>query len=38
LKEFPLTGNIAMGFDEDFDIFNPNDRQDFYTDINKHFE
>lgn len=31
-SRFPLTGNAVMGFDEGFDIFNPNDRKDFETD------
>ena len=31
-SKFPLTGNAVMGFDEGFDIFNPNDRKDFETD------
>ncbi len=33
-SKFPLTGNAVMGFDEGFDIFNPNDRKDFETDWN----
>ena len=32
-SKFPISGNMVMGFDEDFDIFDPNDRQDFYTDF-----
>lgn len=31
-SRFPVTGNMVMGFDEGFDIFNPNDRKDFETD------
>jgi hypothetical protein len=31
-SRFPLTGSSIMGFDEGFDIFNPNDRKDFETD------
>jgi hypothetical protein len=31
-SRFPVTGNAVMGFDEGFDIFNPNDRKDFETD------
>jgi hypothetical protein len=31
-SRFPGTGNMVMGFDEGFDIFNPNDRKDFETD------
>jgi hypothetical protein len=33
-SRFPVTGNAVMGFDEGFDIFNPNDRKDFETDWN----
>ena len=33
-SKFPITGNAVMGFDEGFDIFNPNDRKDFETDWN----
>ena len=31
-SRFPVTGSSIMGFDEGFDIFNPNDRKDFQTD------
>jgi hypothetical protein len=31
-SRFPFSGNAVMGFDEGFDIFNPNDRKDFETD------
>jgi len=31
-SKFPISGNMVMGFDEGFDIFNPNDRKDFETD------
>jgi hypothetical protein len=33
-SRFPVSGNMVMGFDEGFDIFNPNDRKDFETDWN----
>jgi hypothetical protein len=33
-SRFPVSGNAPLGFDEGFDIFNPNDRKDFETDWN----
>ena len=33
-SRFPVTGNLTFGFDEGFDIFDPNDRKDFETDWN----